>query len=107
MREFAISLDAPVEPVLERCAERGIAAGYPLGRDYPEYPNGLLVALTERRSRRADRRPGRGAGCRGAGRGRFGGGGGGMTLTETPQQRDRAVTIFEKSKPGRRAAVIA
>jgi glycine dehydrogenase subunit 2 len=24
--------------------------------------------------------------------------------TETPQQRDRAVTIFEKSKPGRRAA---
>ncbi len=29
-----------------------------------------------------------------------------MTLTETPQQRDRAVTIFEKSKPGRRAAVI-
>ncbi|MGA7397416.1 MAG: aminomethyl-transferring glycine dehydrogenase subunit GcvPB, partial [Solirubrobacterales bacterium] len=25
------------------------------------------------------------------------------TLTETPQQADRAVTIFEKSVPGRRA----
>ena len=29
-----------------------------------------------------------------------------MTLSETPQQRERAVTIFEKSKAGRRAAVI-
>ena len=26
------------------------------------------------------------------------------TLTETPQQADRAVTIYEKSVPGRRAA---
>ena len=25
--------------------------------------------------------------------------------TETPQQRDRAVTIYERSKPGRRAFV--
>ena len=37
--------------VLERCAERGIAAGYPLGREYPEYEDGLLVAITERRTR--------------------------------------------------------
>ena len=37
--------------MLERCAERGIAAGYPLGREYPEYEDGLLVAITERRSR--------------------------------------------------------
>jgi glycine dehydrogenase subunit 1 len=50
-REFALRLDAPVEGVLERCAERGIAAGYPLGRDYPEFENGLLVAITERRTR--------------------------------------------------------
>jgi glycine dehydrogenase subunit 1 len=50
-REFALRLDAPVGAVLERCAERGIAAGYPLGRDYPEYGDGLLVAITERRSR--------------------------------------------------------
>ncbi|MGB7684992.1 MAG: glycine dehydrogenase, partial [Solirubrobacterales bacterium] len=44
-------LDAPVGAVLDRCAERGIAAGYPLGREYPEHPDGLLVAITERRSR--------------------------------------------------------
>jgi glycine dehydrogenase subunit 1 len=50
-REFAIRLAAPVDAVLERCAERGIAAGYPLGRDYPEHEDGLLVAITERRSR--------------------------------------------------------
>jgi len=50
-REFAVRLDAPVDRVLERCAERGVAAGYPLGRDYPEYQDGLLVAITERRTR--------------------------------------------------------
>ena len=51
MREFAVRLDAPVAAVLDRCAERGIAAGYPLGREYPEHEDGLLVAITERRSR--------------------------------------------------------
>jgi len=51
VREFALRLDAPVERVLDRCAEQGIAAGYPLGRDYPEHEDGLLVAITERRSR--------------------------------------------------------
>jgi glycine dehydrogenase subunit 1 len=50
-REFAVRLDAPVGAVLDRCAERGIAAGYPLGREYPEHPDGLLVAVTERRTR--------------------------------------------------------
>ena len=50
-RELAIRVGAPVEAVLERCAERGIAAGYPLGRDYPEHEDGLLVAITERRSK--------------------------------------------------------
>ena len=29
----------------------GIGAGYPLGRDYPEHENGLLIAITERRSK--------------------------------------------------------
>ena len=56
VREFAVRLDAPVDAVLDRCAERGIAAGYPLGREYPEYEDGLLVAITERRTPRADRR---------------------------------------------------
>ena len=49
-REFAVTLDAPVEAVIERCAAEGINPGYGLAADYPEYPNGLLVALTERRT---------------------------------------------------------
>ena len=43
-------LDAPVGAVLDRVRAEGIAAGYPLGRDYPEYGDGLLVAITERRT---------------------------------------------------------
>jgi glycine dehydrogenase subunit 1 len=50
-REFALTLDVPIEGVINRCLEQGINPGYPLGRDYPEYPNGLLVAITERRTR--------------------------------------------------------
>src|SRR3954453_6324886 len=50
-REFAVRLDAPVEKILDRIAERGIAAGYPLGREYPEFEDGLLVAITERRTK--------------------------------------------------------
>jgi glycine dehydrogenase subunit 1 len=51
VREFAIRLDAPVGAVLDRCAADGIAAGYPLAREYPEHEDGLLVALTERQGR--------------------------------------------------------
>jgi glycine dehydrogenase subunit 1 len=51
VREFAVRLDAPVAAVLDRCAAEGIGAGYPLGREYPEHEDGLLVAITERRSR--------------------------------------------------------
>ncbi len=51
VREFALRLEAPVAQVLDRCAAEGIAAGYPLGREYSEHPDGLLVAITERRSR--------------------------------------------------------
>jgi glycine dehydrogenase subunit 1 len=51
VREFAVRVDAAVPEVLDRCAADGIAAGYWLGREYPEYDDGLLIALTERRSR--------------------------------------------------------
>ncbi len=51
VREFALRLDAPVDQVLDRCAAEGIGAGYALGREYPEYEDGLLIAITERRSR--------------------------------------------------------
>jgi glycine dehydrogenase subunit 1 len=51
VREFALRLDAPVDRVLDRCAAQGVNAGYALGHAYPEYPDGLLVAITEQRSR--------------------------------------------------------
>jgi glycine dehydrogenase subunit 1 len=50
-REFALRLDAPVAAVVDRVSEEGIAAGYQLSREYPEHSGGLLVAITERRSK--------------------------------------------------------
>jgi glycine cleavage system P protein (glycine dehydrogenase) subunit 1 len=51
VREFAVRLAAPVAKVIARCQEQGVNPGYALGRDYDEHPDGLLVALTEQRSR--------------------------------------------------------
>jgi glycine cleavage system P protein (glycine dehydrogenase) subunit 1 len=51
VREFAVELDTPIAPVIARCRENGINPGYALARDYPEHENGLLVAITERRTR--------------------------------------------------------
>jgi glycine dehydrogenase subunit 1 len=51
VREFAVKLDAPVEAVIARCQANGVNPGYALGRDFPEFEDGLLVALTEKRSR--------------------------------------------------------
>jgi glycine dehydrogenase subunit 1 len=51
VREFAVRLDGDVEAVIERCAEQGVNPGYPLGHDYSEHADGLLVAITEQRSR--------------------------------------------------------
>ncbi|MGN6170625.1 MAG: aminomethyl-transferring glycine dehydrogenase subunit GcvPA [Solirubrobacteraceae bacterium] len=51
VREFAVTLGTSVERVIERCAEKGVNPGYHLGREYPEFEDGLLVALTERRTR--------------------------------------------------------
>jgi glycine dehydrogenase subunit 1 len=51
VREFAVRLAAPVDRVIERCAERGVNPGHPLGADYEEHEDGLLVAITEQRTR--------------------------------------------------------
>ena len=51
VREFAVRLDAPVDQVIERCAAEGVNPGYRLGADYEEYGDGLLVAITEQRSK--------------------------------------------------------
>jgi glycine dehydrogenase subunit 1 len=50
-REFPLLLDADPDTVIAAMAERGFLAGIPLGADYPEFPGGLLVAVTERRTR--------------------------------------------------------
>ena len=52
VREFAVRLDAPVDAVLRRCARaRASTPATRSARDYPEFADGLLVAITERRSR--------------------------------------------------------
>jgi glycine dehydrogenase subunit 1 len=51
VREFAVRVGGDLARVIERCAEQGVNPGYALGRDYPEYPDGLLVAITEQRSK--------------------------------------------------------
>jgi glycine dehydrogenase subunit 1 len=45
VREFAVKLNAPVERVVERCAQLGVNPGLPLE------DNGLLVAITELRTK--------------------------------------------------------
>jgi glycine dehydrogenase subunit 1 len=51
VREFAIELEAPVQRVIARCREHGVNPGYALRHDYPEHEHGLLVAITERRTK--------------------------------------------------------
>jgi glycine dehydrogenase subunit 1 len=50
VREFAVRVP-DLDAVFERARSEGINPGYRLGRDYPEYGDGLLVAITERRTR--------------------------------------------------------
>ena len=55
VREFAVSLGLPdvaaVRRVIARCSAERVNPGYALGRDMPELADGLLVAITEQRSR--------------------------------------------------------
>ncbi len=50
VREFAVRVPN-LEDLLSRARAAGINPGYPLGRDYPEFPDGLLIAITERRTK--------------------------------------------------------
>ena len=50
VREFAVRVP-DLDGLFERARAEGINPGYRLGRDYPEYEDGLLVAITERRSK--------------------------------------------------------
>ncbi len=50
VREFAVRVP-DLEGLFERARAERVNPGYRLGRDYPEYGDGLLVAVTERRTR--------------------------------------------------------
>ena len=105
VREFAVALDAPTPSAVSSSAARtaGVNPGYALGRDYDEHPDGLLVAITEQRTREhidrlaevlggalaAERAA---APARGRGHERLG-----ARPVQTPLQRDEAVTIFERA----------
>jgi glycine dehydrogenase subunit 1 len=49
--EFTLELPADASDVVARLVDRGIAAGFPLGRYYAGMSNCLLVAVTEKRTR--------------------------------------------------------
>jgi glycine dehydrogenase subunit 1 len=50
-REFCLALPADPARTVALMAERGYLAGIPVSGDYPEVENGLLVAVTEKRTR--------------------------------------------------------
>jgi glycine dehydrogenase subunit 1 len=49
--EVVVRCPEPVETLRARLAERQILAGYPLGRDYPELSDALLLCCTEANTR--------------------------------------------------------
>ena len=49
--EVLVQLAEPVDEVIRRADDAGILAGYPAGRDYPQFADCLLIAVTERRTR--------------------------------------------------------
>jgi glycine dehydrogenase subunit 1 len=50
VREFAVRVP-DLDAAIARAREAGINPGYPLRRDFPEFSDGLLVAVTERRTK--------------------------------------------------------
>ena len=49
--EFRVRLPIDARVAVSRMIDKGIAAGFPLGRYYPDQANNLLVAVTEKRSK--------------------------------------------------------
>jgi glycine dehydrogenase subunit 1 len=50
VREFAVRVPN-LDALFERARAAGVNPGYRLARDYPEYRDGLLIAVTERRTK--------------------------------------------------------
>jgi glycine dehydrogenase subunit 1 len=51
LREFAVRLPVPASVVVERMADAGFLAGLPLDDGYEDGEHGLLIAVTERRTK--------------------------------------------------------
>lgn len=50
-KEFAVVSDKPVGEVNEKLLEENILGGYDLSKDYPQYENAVLYAVTEKRTK--------------------------------------------------------
>ena len=48
--EVLLTLDKPVDQVLQALEQAGIAGGYAVEQHYPQFANGLLVNATEKRT---------------------------------------------------------
>lgn len=49
--EVLVQLHRPVREVLDEASHAGVLAGYPIGQDYPELSDCLLIAVTEKRTK--------------------------------------------------------
>jgi glycine dehydrogenase subunit 1 len=49
--EFVVKLNKPVKEINQALLQKGMIAGYDLGRDYPELANHMLIAVTEQRTK--------------------------------------------------------
>jgi glycine dehydrogenase subunit 1 len=49
--EVLVQINRPVQDVLDEASRAGILAGYPIGQDYPEFSDCLLIAVTEKRTK--------------------------------------------------------
>ena len=99
VREFAVRVP-DLDGLFERARAAGVNPGYRLGRDYPEYEDGLLVAITERRTRADIDRL---AELVSAGAPARRGGDRVSAHPLDPRGDEDTVTIFEQSREGRRA----
>jgi len=50
--EFVVTLPMPADKVIRRLLQRGVAAGFPLVRYWPEMDRDLLIAVTEKRTKK-------------------------------------------------------
>jgi glycine dehydrogenase subunit 1 len=49
-KEFAVRAGRSARDVVKAARERGVHPGYALGRDYAQMDDGLLIAVTEKRT---------------------------------------------------------